>query len=84
MYTYNQIKRSTFYLFISVHDEGYSRNASCPLNVISTFYLIISVHDEGYSRNASCALNFISTFYLIISVHDDVDIEFSAHDAFLE
>jgi len=27
-------------VIVSVHDEGYSRNASCALNYISTFYYL--------------------------------------------
>jgi len=29
---------------LSVHDEGYSRNASCALNLISTFLLKVKSH----------------------------------------
>ena len=31
---------SIFELLLSVHDEGYSRNVSCALNLISTFLFL--------------------------------------------
>jgi len=51
------------YIFITMNvpDEGYSRNSSCTLNLISIF-ITMNVPDEGYFRNTSCTLNLISTF----------------------
>ena len=48
----------TWWRSLSVPDEGYSRNASCTLSLISTFYSLHSVSTESYRvYHVSCTLD---------------------------
>jgi len=40
---------------MSVPDEGYFRNASCALNLISTFFILMFI----YMKNLSLLMKFI-------------------------
>jgi hypothetical protein len=43
---------------LSVHDEGYSRNASCILSLISTFLLINYIHKLFCMQTSTSCLSF--------------------------
>ena len=49
---------SVFVVSLSVPDEGYYRNASCTLSLISTFYSLRSASTESYHvYHVSCTLD---------------------------